>query len=264
MAELPPAPRDPDPEFWFTPERQQRLEQQLATAVPLLLQGGLLNNVLSYWVRVELAEEMATSPAWPEQERQQELERLEQAWRAKRDAASLGLSEPQLRQKLLVAPACRRWARQQWQQRLETLYLERKDQLDRASCRLMRLSDKYMALECYHRIRAGEASFERLALEHGEGPERLQGGLLPLQPLSKLPQGLAPLLSKLQPGELLPPQRFGKGFALVQLERLEPAPLDAAAEELLLTQELNAWIQQLVGTLQAHLTSSVNPLVAAS
>lgn len=264
MAELLHAPQDPDPELWFTPERQQRLEQQLVTAVPLLLQSGLLTNVLGYWVRMELAREMAASAAWSEQEQQQELDRLEDAWRAKRGAASLGLSEPQLRQKLLVAPACLRWARQQWKHRLETLYLERKDQLDRASCRLLRLSDKYLALECYHRIRAGEASFERLALEHGQGAERFQGGLLPLQPLSKLPHGLAPLLIKLKNGELLPPQRFGKGFALVQLECMELAPLDAAAEELLLNQELNAWIQQLVGALKAHLTSSTNPLVAAS
>jgi parvulin-like peptidyl-prolyl isomerase len=264
MVTTPPAPREPDPELWLTPARLQRLEQQLAAAAPLLGLSGLLKQVLAYWVRLEIADELVQSGAWPEPERQAELEELEQAWLAAKDRDQFGLSEAQLRQKLLVAPAGRRWARQQWQQRLETLYLERKDRLDRASCRLLRLSNKYLALELYHRLRSGEQSFERLALEFGEGPERFQGGLLPLQPLAKLPFGLAPLLKTLRPGELMPPQRFGQGFAIVQLECFEPVPLDQASEEVLLQQELNAWIQQLIAPLQAHLISTLSPSAQAS
>lgn len=264
MAQLPSAPRDPDPDLWLSPERLERLDHQLGSAVPLLRMGNLLNKALAYWVRLELASDLVASGGWPEQERQLELEELKEGWLQANDPAAWGLTEDQLHQKLLVAPACRRWARQQWQQRLETLYLERKDQLDRASCRLLRLSNKYLALELYHRLRAGEQGFEQLALEHGEGPERFQGGLLPLQPLAKLPYGLAPLLRTLRPGQLTPPQRFGKGFAVVQLECFEPAPLDAAVEDVLLSQELNAWIQQLVGRLQVHLTSVSQPLAPAS
>ena len=71
-----------------------------------------------------------------------------------------------------------------------------------------------------------------------------------------MPLGLAPLLNRMEVGELLSPQRLGKGFALVQLECFEPAQLNAATEEILLAQELQAWLQQLVLYVRAHLTSS--------
>ncbi|MBQ60493.1 MAG: hypothetical protein CMQ19_00305 [Gammaproteobacteria bacterium] len=250
------APLDPAPQYWLTLERLQRLEADLGNAVALLSMSGLLNQALDYWLRLELTQELLASSYWPEDQRKQELDTLEENWRCKYDPADWGLSDQQLRDKLLVAPCCRHWARMQWQQRLEKLYLERKQQLDQASCRLLRLSDKHLALELYHRIRAEEDSFESLALEYGEGPERFKGGLLKLQPLAQMPLGLGTLLNRMEPGELLTPQRLGNGFALVQLELFEPAPLNPATEETLLAQELQAWLQQLVLCLRAHLTSS--------
>lgn len=228
------APLDPRPAAWLTPARLQRLRQQLAAAAPLLRSAGLLEPALNHWVRQELAQEMGQAP-------------LGQAVEAQAEPGQL------------LRESCLRWADQQWRPRLKSLYLERKTMLDRASCRLLRLRDKHLALEIYHRIRAGEARFESLAALHGEGPERLQGGLLPLQPMGKLPLGLPVVLQRLRPGELTMPQRLGAGFALVQLEQLEPACLDAATEQLLLTQELDAWVAAVVAAgmaeLQAHLTS---------
>ena len=247
---------DPAPQYWLTLERLQCLEADFGNVVPLLLMSGLLNKTLDYWVRLEVAQEVLASNYWPEDERKQELDTLEQNWRRLHDPVELGLSDQQLRDKLLVSPCCRHWARKQWQQRLETLYLERKQLLDQASCRLLRVSDKHLALELYHRIRAREANFESLSLEYGEGPERFKGGLLKLQPLAQMPLGLSPLLNRMEVGELLSPQRLGEGFVLVQLERFEPAPLDSATEEVLLAQELRTWLEQIVLCLRAHLTSS--------
>jgi len=258
----PPAPpSDPPICDWLTPQRLDRLSQDLDQAVELLLQAGLLPSVLQYWVRREIAEEIASSDAWPQNEQHAELEVLEQAWRAKHDPAALGLTDQLLRRKLLVAPGCRRWARRQWQHRLETLYLDRKQQLDRASCYLLRVSDKNLALELYHQLRASEASFEELSLRHGEGPERFQGGLLPLQPLARMPLGLADVLATLSPGQLMPPRRLGKGFALVQLKSFEPTLLDTATEEGLLDLELASWIKAVVTALQSPLTSDSKELV---
>lgn len=256
MADSSPVFLDPSPDEWLTPERLWRLDQVLQQAAPFLAMAGLLAKALGYWIRLELAQEIAQDSSWPEAERLQELERLEREWRQHKDPSQLGLTDQQLKQKLLVAPGSLRWARRQWGHRLESLYLQNKQLLDRASCRLLRLNDKHLAHELYHQIRAGEASFEQLSLQHGQGPERLQGGLLPLQPLAKLPLGLGPLLQRLRPGQLTPPQRLGDGFALVQLECFEPAPFDAASEEQLLAMELQNWIQALVPLLQVHLTST--------
>ncbi len=236
MKQAPPPPLDPIPAVWLTPERMQRLRRQLAPAALLLRSAGVLEQALSHWVLLELAQEMAEAPLGPAAE-----------------------PEPVLRQSSL------RWADQQWRPRLKSLYLERKTMLDRVSCRLLRLHDKHLAMEIYHRIRAGEASFESMATLHGEGPERLQGGLLPLQPMGNMPLGLPVLLRLLQPGELTMPQRLGQGFALVQLEQLEPACLDEATEQLLFSQELDAWVAAVVAAvvadLQAHLISAADSVV---
>jgi len=255
MSETISPPLDPSLEEWLSSERLGRL-LQLRPSAQLLALSGLLPKAIGYWVRLELSEEMqAGNPvAWPLAERQQELKRLEEDWRQGRDPGELGLTDAQLQQKLLVAPGSLRWARRQWGHRLESLYLQHKSQLDRASCRLLRVSDKHLAHELYHRLRAGEASFEQLASRYSEGKERLQGGLLALQPLVRMPMGLGPLLQRLTPGELTPPQRLGERVALVQLESFEPAAFDSATEEQLLAMELQAWIQALVPQLQSHLT----------
>lgn len=248
----PATPFEPDPQHWLTPGRREALQQQLGTAGTLLRQAGLWQATLGYWVRWQASLEAD----WPADAEQQTLAELEQQWLAKHSLGEAGLTAAELRAKLRVAPAVSRWSRQQWGHRLESLYLQRKSQLDRASCRLLRLGDKNLALELYHRIKAGETSFEQAALDYGEGPERKQGGLLPLQPLERMPFGLAPLLERLEPGKLSLPLRFHKGFCLVQLEAFQPSQLDTATQELLLAEQLRRWIDAVVARLLADLGSN--------
>ncbi len=248
-------PLDPSPEEWLTDERLKRLDSCLKNTVSLLQLSGLLTKALDYWVRLELAQEMVSLGHWAELERQTEIDALEQVWKSKHDLRKLGLTDILLREKLMVAPGSQRWARQHWKKRLETLYLRRKQHLDQASCWLMCLSNKDLAMELFHRIRAGESSFENLALKYSEGKERLQGGYISLRPLTRMPHGLGSMLKNMQSGELMPPQRLAEGFLLVQLERYEPALLDASTEEVLLSQELQLWVKHVVSRLVVHLTS---------
>lgn len=246
------APAEPDPRLWLTPERRQCLEEHLGCGASLLRQAGLWRAALGYWVRWQLSLEAP----WPAAEEQASLAELEQQWLAKHSLSDAGLSAAELRAKLRVAPAALRWCHHQWGHRLESLYLHRKSGLDRASCRLLRLSDKNLAMELYHRIKARETSFEQAALEFGEGPERFQGGLLPLQPLAKMPFGLAPLLERLDLGQLSMPLRLNQGFCLVQLVKRQPSQLDSATGDALLMEQLALWVDSLVDLLVADLSST--------
>ena len=255
MIDSTPVLLDPRPEQWLFPERLQRLQDDLGGSAPFLALSGQLPSALEYWLRKETALELMAEPGvWVDCE--QELDALEATWREQIDPAERGLSDDQLRLKLAVTPGCQRWAQWQWGHRLEALFLERKQQLDQASCRLLRLSSKPMAMELYHQVRAGEASFEHVAAEHGEGPERLQGGLLKLQPLGRMPAGLGPLLEKLTPGELTMPLRLGEQVALVQLVEFRAACFDASTRTQLLQQELKQWLSQMLPVVQAHLIST--------
>ena len=109
-----------------------------------------------------------------------------------------------LRAKLRVGPAAARWCKEQWGHRLDSLFLQTKNQLDRASCRLIRLRNKSLATELYHRIKAKEVSFAEAAREFGEGPEKHKDGLITLRPLGSMPFGLAPVLDSPKPGTIKP------------------------------------------------------------
>jgi hypothetical protein len=192
---------------------------------------------------------------WSKADEESLIAELERQWLAKNSLQVAGLNLEELRAKLRVAPAVKRWSRQQWGHRLESLYLQRKSHLDRASCRLLRLRDKDLAHELYHRIKASEASFEQLAFQFGEGPERAQGGLLPLQTLERMPFGLAPLLESLKPGNVSLPLRLNEGFCLVQLECYQPSQFDEVTEELLLSEQLSLWIDIVVDHISIVLRS---------
>jgi len=245
------APLEPDPKLWLSQHRLELLQHQLASSSSLLRQAGLWRAALAYWVRWQVSLEAD----WPVDEEQACLEGMVEKWMAKNTLEDMGLSADELRAKLRVSPAALRWSRQQWGHRLQSLYLQRKSSLDRASCRLLRLKDKNLAHEIYHRIKSSETSFEQAAIEFGRGPERHQAGLLPLQPLERMPYGLAPLLERLEPGRLTMPLRLGEDFCLVKLETFQPSQLDADMEELLLAEQLGLWVDSVVNDLVAGLAS---------
>ncbi len=146
------------------------------------------------------------------------------------------------------------WARCQWGHRLDSLFLQRKDYLDQASCRLLRVNQQGLALELYHRLLNEEATFEELSQRFGNGPERFHGGLYKLQTLTNFPGGLGQVLRKLEPGELTKPMRMGKNFGIIQLTDFVPAIYGEASSLKLLELELQRWVDGM----SSHLESLVN------
>ena len=147
------------------------------------------------------------------------------------------------------------WAEYQWGHELESIYLARKSELDRMSLRMLRVSDAGLSMELYHRIRAEEASFEQLSWRYGEGPERLQGGLIKNQRLVDLPPAFFPLLVNLHTFEVQQPRAIGKRFVLYQLMSRQPLVFDEETRRQLLMEQLQCWEAPLVERLGAHLAS---------
>ena len=164
-----------------------------------------------------------------------------------------GLDHEMLKDKIRVAPAVEIWSREQWGHKIESLYLQKKEQLDQASCRFLRVREKRMASELYYRIKSGETSFGKAAQDFSEGPERDSGGLIPLQPLKSIPFGLAPLLQRLEAGRVSQPMRLGKGYCLVELLEFRHRRLDKKVESLLLAEQLRLWIDSVVDVLETEL-----------
>lgn len=151
--------------------------------------------------------------------------------------------------------ACLDWARTQWGHRLQSLFLQYKQDLDQVSYSFIRVEELGLALEIYHRLMAQEDSFEMLSIKFGSGPERFHGGLVKLQPLGSLPSGLANFIRKLKPGGITKPVRLKEKFAVVQLNEFIPAVQGEEIEQKLLFQELHKWLQGMAVHLKAQLSS---------
>ena len=242
---------EPEAAEWMSERRLSLLHSDLGASICLLRQAGLLSATLGYWVRLQASLDFIWDPIEEKTCRDQ----LIKQWHIKHKAQNPSITDEQLYSKLRVAPASALWSRQQWGHQLESIYLDRKSNLDRASCRLLRLKDKNLSFELYHRIKAGEMTFEQVSSSFGTGKERFHGGLIPLKPLETMPFGLAPLLLHLKPGCLSMPQKLGDGFCLVQLESFEPSKFDKETEEFLLAERMRFWIDLVVEYIIQRLSS---------
>ena len=126
------------------------------------------------------------------------------------------------------------WCEETFEAKLKIHCLERKNQLDKVSYSLSRVKSQHLATELHLRIKEGEASFEDIASEYSEGPERQQGGRLGPVPLSQPHPMLAKLLQVSTAGQLWPPKQLESWWIVVRLDELHCTELNAALKQQLL------------------------------
>ena len=171
------APTEPDPSEWIKSRLEDVALQKLSSSMELLRESEVWFAALNYWTRLQIVGEVD----WTEKEETKKINQLESLWLETNNLETANITSEKLRSKLRIDAACSHWSHEQWGHRIDSLYLQKKGQLDRASCRIIRISNKDLASELYHRVKAKESSFEEIARQYGEGPERMQGGLIPMQ-----------------------------------------------------------------------------------
>ncbi|EAU71100.1 hypothetical protein BL107_06204 [Synechococcus sp. BL107] len=147
------------------------------------------------------------------------------------------------------------WAREFWGHRLDQLFLECKDSLDQASCRLIRVSNQGLAFELYHRLSMGESTFEQLSMLYGEGSERFKGGAFELQNMEEFPSGIQIFLKKLKVGQTTKPLSVGNMFAILQLIDFIPCVRSPALDQRILQRQFDLWLNGMSDYLYDHLKS---------
>lgn len=165
---------------------------------------------------------------WCQQQRMQSPQELER-WQQQH-----GLNAKQWEHFVARRGRWLQWCEQNLEGKLNSHYLERKSQLDQVTYSLLRVKNEPLARELHLRIKEGEASFEEIAGEFSEGPERQQGGRLGPVPLSQPHPMLAKLLQVSTPGQLWPPKQLESWWIVVRLEALHCTELNDALKERLL------------------------------
>ncbi len=138
----------------------------------------------------------------------------------------------------------KKFKHQQWNHQLESYFLKRKHELDRAIYSLIRIRERGIAKELYFRIQENEQSFAEVARQYSQGREAQVNGIIGPVELGTMHPTLARLLAISQPGQLWHPVPVEEWLAIVRLEKLIPAQLNVSMRQRLLRELFEAWIQK--------------------
>ncbi len=231
-----------------------KIGNRLITAeelVPLLASYQLLPQLLRELVTDQAIAEIACTVEEQAQCLQQFCQQQQissaaekQVWLAKNH-----LTEQQLAPLVTRSLRLERYKKATWGPKLESYFLQRKSQLDRAIYGLVRLQDLGVAQELYFRISEGEQSFALLAREYSQGPEAQTGGLVGPAELGTLHPTLAKVLTVSQPEQLWAPIQLGQWWVVIRLEKFIPAQLDETMRQRLLDELFQSWLQEQLDTL---------------
>ena len=152
----------------------------------------------------------------------------------------------QLRDRLARSLRIQKYREVTWGAKLQSVFLERKAQFDKAIYSLIRTADPYIAQELYFRLQEDEQSFATLASEYSQGPEAETGGMVGPVPMGNLHPAMSQLLATHSPGEILSPVRLDKWHVILRLEQFMPAKLDDGMKQTLLTQLYDEWLKEQV------------------
>jgi parvulin-like peptidyl-prolyl isomerase len=105
-----------------------------------------------------------------------------------------------------------RFKQENFASKVDSYFLQRKSQLDRASYSLLRVKDFHLAQELFFRLQAKEANFPELVKQYSQGQESETGGSIGPHELSIPHPTLAQKIRSLKPGQLSAPLQVADWF----------------------------------------------------
>jgi hypothetical protein len=213
--------------YWMLPQLQRELilDEQLASVV--CSQEEIFSAYKTFYHKYQINSD-ADRAAWLE-----------------RNRCTLGQFEYSVLRTLKLD----RFKSEAFSSKVDSYFLQRKAQLDRAIYSLLRVKDPHLAQELFFRIQDGEATFNELVQQYSGGQEIEVGGLVGPQELSVPHPILAAKIRSLQPGQLSAPVQIAEWFVIVRLEKNLPAKLDEAMQMRLTDELYEQWMQERLNQL---------------
>ena len=140
--------------------------------------------------------------------------------------------------------------------KVESRFLERKNDLDIVVYSLIRVSDSDLASELYFRAVEREVDFGDLAAAYSTGIERKSRGIVGPISLSKSNPRLATILKSSNPGEIQLPVIIGDSYVIIRLETFDNAQLDSNMRKNMGRELFNEWIDSQINELKNNLLNA--------
>ncbi len=156
------------------------------------------------------------------------------------------LSLDDLKHRIEQPEKIKQYCKEHFRSKAEAHFLVRKNSLDQATYRLLRVKDDGLARELYLQIIEGEASFPELASKHSQGRERNTSGLIGPLPINQSHPVLAQRLRAAHEGELIEPFHVENWWLLVRVESLAPAIFNEAMANQMSQELFQKWLEDEV------------------
>lgn len=134
----------------------------------------------------------------------------------------------------------------QFNSKVERVFLDRKINLDRVSYSLIRVKNKSKAAELFFRLQEEEATFAELASSFSEGIENILNGLIGPIEFGKINLQIAERLRNSTPGQLWPPFELESWWIIIRAERFFQASLNDPMRIRLIDEMYEIWIQEKI------------------
>lgn len=213
--------------------------------VPLLLKYQLLPSILRELTIDRAIESIEYTEAEKIQIIQQTYQRHQltsneqvQQWLDIQGLNSLQFADIAIRQLKID-----KFKQENWGNKIETYFLRRKGQLDKAIYSLIRTDNVGIAQEVYFRLMDGEQTFEELARTYSQGAEAQTGGLIGPVELSVPHPAIAQLIATQPIRKICQPIKLEQWFAIVRPEQVIPSQLDEPMRQRLINELFQTWIQ---------------------
>tara|TARA_B100000214_G_C23933916_1_gene612161 strand:+ start:566 stop:1300 length:735 start_codon:yes stop_codon:yes gene_type:complete len=189
------------------------------------------NNLLKSLIKSELVNQLLINVPIDENDKQKNIKVLEKNLGLKTSEEvdvflnNNSMSKDQFEFQALYRSRVNKYS-EDFNNKVEAHFLQRKEALDIVIYSLIRLEDPYQAREMYLRIIDKESDFGEIAKNYSKGIERKTRGIVGPVPLIQAHPVLVKYLKNSKPGVVQPPLKIENNFLIVRLESLETAKLD--------------------------------------
>ena len=239
----------------FRPAVQASLTSLGADALDLLRRSDLLSTL----IRRQLIEQASASLNPPAELMQKALVNHCQQEKLADEAALTNwleercMSRDELLHQLSLPIKLSKLALDSFGNQAEARFLQRKEALDQVTYSLLRVKDSGIAHELYLQLEAGEASFESLASNHSEGPEKRSSGRVGPGSLMRAHPQLRHRLRTAAPGVVLEPMLIENWWVVTRLEERHEASFDEAMRQRMASELLKDWLRMEITQIVRYL-----------
>jgi len=157
-----------------------------------------------------------------------------------------GLDEKRLNLMLYERLQVELFKKSLFESKIENIFMDRKELLDRVMYSIMRVATKEEAVELYTQLEENESSFSELASKYALGSEKNFNGIIGPVEYGALNVNLRERLKVSTEGQLWPPYEFNNFWIILRHEKNLPAKLDDSMRTNIRNNLYEEWINKQV------------------